>query len=176
MKKARKHYALIIADQRPIVQFGIKGLFQKSLPDMEVLTTDSGAGVLQHLRRNNVKAAILDVSLIDGDILQLLPLIWEITPGLPILVYSSSMDDNDEEKLKKLGVRGYLNKQRSMKELESAIIDITQEQESAKAVDMVTGQEMELMKFLSSRIPLPELRRRMALTPSIFANFMGVKN
>jgi DNA-binding NarL/FixJ family response regulator len=176
MKKARKRYALIIADQRPIVQFGIKGLFQKSLPDMEVLTTDSGAGVLNHLRRNNVKAAILDICLIDGDIFQLLPQIWEISPDLPVLVYSSSSDDNDEEKLKQLGVRGYLNKQRSTEELESAIIDITQEEEASNPIDMVAGQEMELIKFLSRRIPLPELRRRMALTPSIFADFMGVKN
>ncbi|UCB53818.1 MAG: response regulator transcription factor [Thiotrichales bacterium] len=112
---------IFIVDDHPLVLNGLRQLIERE-PDMEVCGEAGGTEqAISLIRRDIPHLAIIDISMPDGNGLQLIPRIHSINPVIRILV--SSMHDESllAERSLKAGAMGYINKSEAAENVVLAI-------------------------------------------------------
>lgn len=112
---------ILIVDDHPLVRNGLHQLIERE-PDLVVCGEAGGTEQAMSLIRQNVPdLAIIDISMPDGNGLQLIPRIHAIDPSILILV--SSMHDETllAERSLKAGAMGYINKAEAAEKVVLAI-------------------------------------------------------
>jgi DNA-binding NarL/FixJ family response regulator len=112
---------ILIVDDHPVVRLGLR----RAIEDSPFLTVcceaDSEAAALQSLRRSRPDLAVVDLSLGQGNGLDLIRQLHDALPDLPVLVLSIHDETLFAERALKAGARGYVMKQEPLEQLVEAI-------------------------------------------------------
>jgi DNA-binding NarL/FixJ family response regulator len=112
---------LVIVDDHPVVRAGLAQLVNQSL-DLavcgEAATVDEGFALTATLQPDLV---IVDLTLGNGDGLELIRLVKDALPALPVLVFSMHDERFAAERAFRAGARGYLMKQNALSNLFFAV-------------------------------------------------------
>lgn len=112
---------ILIADDHTLMRAGLRQLID-SMGDFEVIgEASSSAEIMQNLQQNTPDLLLLDISLPDGNGLDLTPGIREHWPQVKIVVLSMHSDMDHVKKALVLGVNGFLVKASAPEELALAL-------------------------------------------------------
>lgn len=112
---------ILIADDHAIVRKGLKQILSKN-SDMTVAgEAASGGQALEMIREESWDVVLLDISMPDGNGLDILKQVKKEKPDLPILMLSIYPEDQYAIRTIKAGVSGYLTKDSAPEELVDAI-------------------------------------------------------
>jgi DNA-binding NarL/FixJ family response regulator len=121
MRQQEVKRRLVIVDDHPVVRSGLAQLVNQS-PDLvvcgEAATVDEGFALTATLQPDLV---VVDLSLGTGDGLELIKLVKDALPELPVLVFSMHDERFAAERAFRAGARGYLMKQNALSNLFFAV-------------------------------------------------------
>lgn len=149
---------VLIADDHAVVREGIKRMLGDT-PDIQVAAeAENGREVMEKLKANRVDIAILDVSMPETNVVELLQEIKERYPKLPVLILSMLPEDQYGIRMLKVGANGYLNKASAADQLISAIRKVaaggryvSTELAEKLAFELGSGDARQLHELLSDR-------------------------
>jgi two-component system, NarL family, invasion response regulator UvrY len=127
---AAPHYALedlpgvprfLIVDDHAIVRRGLKQLLSEAFPEARFSEASSGRDFLASLRGDAPQLIVLDLSLPDGEGLDLLRESRAIRPGVPILVFTMHSESQFGIRALRAGASGFLSKDAEPEQLVSAV-------------------------------------------------------
>lgn len=112
---------ILIADDHSIVREGLKQIIADT-PDMIVAgEAENGHELILKLETGKYDVAVVDISMPDSHILDLLKHIRQIQPRLPVLILSMHPEDQYGVRVMKAGAAGYLTKESAPTELITAL-------------------------------------------------------
>jgi DNA-binding NarL/FixJ family response regulator len=115
---------IIIVDDHPIIRYGLRQIIMEE-DDMKIISeAESGEQLFKLLDKNEYDILILDICLPDMDGLQILKIVKQSKPNLPILMLSALSEGQYAMKAIKDGASGYLNKIAASDQLIKAIREI----------------------------------------------------
>ena len=112
---------VLIADDHPVVREGLKRIVQEIPNVTGVDEAENGQEVIEKARRNDYDVIILDMIMPGMTGLDILKQLKTENPKLPVLVLSMCPDDQYAIRALRAGAAGYLTKNKTPKELISAI-------------------------------------------------------
>jgi DNA-binding NarL/FixJ family response regulator len=101
---------ILVVDDHPIVRLGIRQIIDAQNDLTVCCEAESASGALQQVRALGADLAIVDLSLEEGNGLELIRSLHEIVPRLPILVLSMHDESLFAERALRAGARGYIMK------------------------------------------------------------------
>lgn len=112
---------IIIADDHSIVREGLKQIIADT-PDMIIADeAENGHELISKIETGKYNVAVVDISMPDSHILDLLKQIRQIQPRLPVLILSMHPEDQYGVRVMKAGAAGYLTKESAPTDLISAL-------------------------------------------------------
>jgi len=103
--------SILIVDDHPVLRRGLAALIEAE-PDLTVCgQADDCKAALEALRKTRPDLAIVDLSLGEGDGLDLIKQIKQRSPEIPVLVLSMHDESVYAERSLRAGARGYVTKQ-----------------------------------------------------------------
>ena len=112
---------VFIADDHPIVRHGVRAVLG-STHDLSLVGEASGAGdLLAQLRQGEPDLLLLDLSLPDGDGLDILKTVRRDHPKLPVVILTMHAEDHFAIRAFRAGASGYVTKDMAADELVGAI-------------------------------------------------------
>ena len=171
---------VLIADDHEIVRRGTRMIIE-SFPQkynfIEAATCDE---VMQVLSGQSVQYAILDMFMEDGNVFTSIQQIPDYFHQTHILVYSMNAEKIYARRLIQQGVRGFVCKQESIQELESAIRSLLNGEiylsgslkkalfDSAKGVaenpiDLLSDRELEVVEYIAMGLGAKEIAAKLNL-------------
>ncbi|MCW1885349.1 response regulator transcription factor [Luteolibacter flavescens] len=117
---------LLIVDDHPIITLAVKSLVETMLTNYEPHTVHTAAAALEMAGRCKPAIAVVDISLPDGDGLDLVRRIKEAAPTCAVLVFSMQNELQYGARALKAGANGYLMKGDKV----SAVVDAIRKIES----------------------------------------------
>ncbi len=112
---------VLVVDDHRIVLRGIEEILLNT-PDIRVMADAfTGREALDRLARDEFDIVLLDISLPDRNGLEVLKLIKERKPRLPVLILSMHPEEQYAIRALRAGASGYLTKESALEELISAI-------------------------------------------------------
>ncbi len=174
---------VLIADDHPVVRRGLAQLVTAE-PDMELGgECGTAAEVLAQVRQSRCSVLILDVALPDGNGIELLSTLKELTPALPVLILSIYPPEQFAARAIRAGAAGYLTKESATEELIKAIRMVfggrrylTQETAEALAsavqsqaskeptIDVLSARELQVLKLYASGRTVTEISESMQIS------------
>ena len=112
---------VLIADDHELIRQGVRMIIESLPQKYHVIEASTVAEVIQALSCKQIQYAILDMTLPDGNILPAIQQNMENGGSTAILVYSMNPEKIYAHRLMQKGVRGFVNKQAPVEELEKAI-------------------------------------------------------
>jgi len=132
---------VLIADDHEIVRAGLRQFIAEE-PDIQV-TGEAGSGdqVMAQLRDGEFDVLVLDISMPDRNGIDVLKLIRQRKPDLPVLILSTYPEDQYAINLIRAGASGYLTKESAPEDLVRAIRTVAQGRRyvSATVADLLIG-------------------------------------
>ena len=116
---------VLIADDHAILRQGLRQILAEEFNGIEFGEAGTTAETLQQLRRQRWDVLILDINMPGRSGLEVLNDTHMNYPKLPVLVLSSTPEEQLAVRTLKAGARGYLNKQSAAEELVNAVKKIT---------------------------------------------------
>jgi two-component system invasion response regulator UvrY len=180
---------VLLAEDHAIVVKGLKIIFETEFVGYSLDVVKNGGDLMKTLQKGSYQAAIIDLHLEDGDTLHLLADLVNLYPGLQILIFSASSELLYAQKLYKIGVKGFLNKQSTDTEVISALRQVldgnTYMSESFKGIitaskfgslsenpfDKLSHRESEVMTMLVSGRKSSEICQELNLQASTVATY-----
>ena len=112
---------VLVVDDHPIVLRGIEQILLRT-PDIRVTgDASSGRAAIDLAGRDEFDLVLLDISLPDRNGLDVLKILKERTPRLPVLILSMHPEEQYAVRALKAGASGYLTKESAQEELIEAI-------------------------------------------------------
>ncbi len=112
---------ILIADDHSIVREGLKQIVADT-PDLIIAgEAKNGHELVLQIEKNKYDVAVVDISMPDSHILDLLKQIRQIHRKLPVLILSMHPEDQYGVRVMKAGAAGYLTKESAPTELITAI-------------------------------------------------------
>ncbi|KWR88293.1 response regulator [Cupriavidus sp. IDO] len=132
---------VLIADDHEIVRAGLRQFISEE-PDIQV-TGEAGSGdeVMARMRDGEFDVLVLDISMPDRNGIDVLKLIRQRKPDLPVLILSTYPEDQYAINLIRAGASGYLTKESAPDDLVKAIRTVAQGRRyvSATVADLLIG-------------------------------------
>jgi len=94
---------------------------------LDVRTAHSGSSALRLLENVHPQVAVLDFRLPDMNGVELSQKIIQVVPDLRIIMMSGAIDSLEQEMLKKIGIKVFVNKPVPLKALLRAVLQLLQE-------------------------------------------------
>lgn len=136
--------SVLIVDDHPIVRQGYQQLIS-ARRELEVVGMAAGAReALEHVRSSCPDAALVDISLGDGNGIELVKDLLVVCPRLKVLVVSAHDDTLYAERALAAGALGYVNKQAATGQVVDAILTVLNDE--VYVSDQVAG------RLLKSRV------------------------
>ncbi|MCC6188397.1 MAG: response regulator transcription factor [Anaerolineales bacterium] len=111
---------ILVADDHAVVRLGVRQILMEKFP-VAVGEAANGHELLDRLREQAWDLLILDIGLPGRSGLELMPEIKQTAPGLRVLVLTMHGEEHFALRLLKMGVAGYLTKERAPEELVEAV-------------------------------------------------------
>ena len=119
--EARSRTRILIVDDHPIVRLGVRQMLAAE-PDLEVCgEAESADAARQMAAKLRPDLAIVDLSLAEGTGLDLIRMLHESAPTLPVLVLSMHDEALFAERVLRAGARGYIMKREAITGLVAAV-------------------------------------------------------
>jgi DNA-binding NarL/FixJ family response regulator len=112
---------ILLAEDHAIVITGVEQIFDADFPEFELEIAKNGADLMEALKRNQFRMAIIDLHLRDGDSMHLITDIRSLYPELDIIVFSGNPEELYAQYLYQAGIKGYLSKDAADEEIISAV-------------------------------------------------------
>ena len=149
---------IMIADDHPIVREGVKHILS-GCTDMEFTAeVKDGYELLEACNEDNTDVLLLDITMPGMGFQEIIRLLVKKNPDLKILVLSVHSEEHYALRALKAGAMGYLTKDRTPEELETAIryvqqgdTYITSSLSDKLAMMLIREQKNEIYKELSER-------------------------
>lgn len=149
---------ILIADDHILLREGLKQVLQDEFDDIAFGEAGSGVETLQKLKSRDWNVLILDIIMPDRSGMDILQDIHKNYPKLPVLVLSSTPEDQLGVRVIKAGAWGFLNKQAIAEDLVLAINKllsggryISPTLAERLAADLDRSQDRPLQELLSPR-------------------------
>ncbi|HEY1304858.1 MAG TPA: response regulator transcription factor [Vicinamibacterales bacterium] len=124
VKKPVRQTHVLVVDDHPVVRLGIRQMIAAE-PDLSVCAeADTPDAALSACRSSHVDLAIVDLSLGSTSGLELIKVLHEEYPTLPILVLSMHDESLFAQRALRAGARGYLQKHEAIEGLVRAIREV----------------------------------------------------
>lgn len=173
---------VLLADDHTIIRHGLKQI----LADTEDISVEgeaaNGNDVLQQVRERNWGAVVLDISMPGRSGLDLIKLLKDEKPGLPILILSMHQEEQYALRALHAGASGYLTKESDSDVLISAIrrvagggVHVSDKVAELMVRDispsgdamphtLLSDREYEVFNMLASGLGLTEIATRLSLS------------
>jgi len=115
---------ILIVDDHAIVREGLKKILNCFTAVEEIEEACNGKEALEKIRKKEFNIVLLDISLPDGNGLDILKQIKKIKPNLQVLILSIHPEERYAIRTLKAGASGYLTKDRVPQELVKAVREI----------------------------------------------------
>jgi DNA-binding NarL/FixJ family response regulator len=112
---------VIIADDHPVVQKGLKEIIEEHFDDVEIDISSKGYDLLNKINNNDYDIVLLDISLPDINGLEVLREIKKKKRKIFVLVLSMYPEEQYAVRTLKAGANGYLTKKSASDELVLAV-------------------------------------------------------
>jgi DNA-binding NarL/FixJ family response regulator len=112
---------VLVADDHPIMRLGIRQLVLKEWPDSEILEAENIAQATEVLSEQSIDLVVLDLVMPDASGTEGVARVLRVAGATPILVLSFNSEAAYASRLLKMGVSGYLPKDRASDELAIAL-------------------------------------------------------
>ena len=120
MSNTKKHRPILVVDDHPLLQLGVKGVVEMVSPLHEIHTAGTMNEVLERISHNRYDLIVSDLNLPDAEGVEVIEAISKATKS-PILVYSLKEELLMGPYCFKLGAKGYVMKEASTTSLRDAI-------------------------------------------------------
>jgi two-component system, NarL family, invasion response regulator UvrY len=112
---------ILIADDHPIVRKGMINIISDEQDMKVVCEASNGSQVMDLIKTNDVDLVILDISMPGKSGLEVLDMLKNVLPELPVLILSALSEEIYASKSLKAGASGFINKETAPEELITAI-------------------------------------------------------
>ena len=172
---------IMIVDDHAVVRSGL-GAFLMSVPDLELVgEAESGEQAIERARILKPEVVLMDLKMPGMDGVTATRLIKEQHPAIQIIALTSFQDDELVQNVLKAGAIGYLMKNISARELETAVRSAKDKKmilapEAAQALlrstqqaekpDALTEREQEVLKLMVSGLNNAKIAEKMMISLS----------
>jgi len=115
---------ILIVDDHDLVRHGLERIFEKTQGMKIVAEKNNGNDALHWLRHNDCDVVLLDISMPGLSGIEVLMMIHQDKPNLPILILSNYTEDQYALRLIRSGAAGYLTKGCATAILVNAVRDV----------------------------------------------------
>jgi DNA-binding NarL/FixJ family response regulator len=115
---------ILLADDHPVIRSGLKIIIEKIITSSVIDEVWSAGAAYEKLNENEYSLVILDATIAGVDSYSLVKNTLLVKPGAKILMFSINNEDVYASKYLQLGAKGYLCKNASEIEIESAIHNV----------------------------------------------------
>ena len=122
---------ILVADDHPIVRNSIKQIISDETGMEVTCEAENSHQIFQMLEKFTVDLIVMDFYMPGMNALEILPIVCEKYPHIPVLVISALSEELYTPKLIKAGAAGFINKERAADELIQAIISIMIKKQSS---------------------------------------------
>jgi DNA-binding NarL/FixJ family response regulator len=176
---------ILIIDDHPLVRSGLRALIEGEADLSVCCEAASMSEALEELTKITPDFAIIDLSLPDGNGLDLIKRILARHPEVPILVSSMYDESLFAERALRAGAKGYINKQEAGERVIEAIRSILRgnsylsqrmmermlqskaalrQKQSPPAIEQLSNRELEVFEFIGNGLGTREIARRLKLS------------
>lgn len=172
---------LLLVDDHPIILLAVKSLIESKLPHYRLHSAASRSEALGLARSVKPELALVDLTLPDGDGLDLIRDLREVSPDCGVLVFSMQCELRFGPRALKAGARGYLMKGDRVNALFDAIRQIEAgqvycspalhermlrvwSQDPVKGVEALTEREFQVFRMMGEGHGTKEIARRLAIS------------
>ena len=172
---------LLLVDDHPIILLAVKSLIESKLPHYRLHSAASRSEALGLAKSVKPELALVDLTLPDGDGLDLIRDLKEVSPDCGVLVFSMQCELRFGPRALKAGARGYLMKGDRVNALFDAIRQIEAgqvycspalhermlrvwSQDPVKGVEALTEREFQVFRLMGEGHGTKEIARRLAIS------------
>jgi len=192
---------ILIADDHELIRRGVRTIIESLPQKYQFIEAGTCASVLKALSGQIVHYAVLDMFLADGNLFSAMDKISACAERTKMLVYSMNAEKIYASRLMQKGMRGFVSKQASFDELESAIHCLLKGEiylspaakenlfRNAKSglsgnpVDSLSDRELEVVEYVSIGMGAKEIAHKMNLDITTVSTYrrrafdkLGVEN
>jgi DNA-binding NarL/FixJ family response regulator len=180
---------LLIADDHPIVRRGLKDILSNSNSIADIDEAVDGQEVLEKTRALTYDVVVLDIDMPDMSGLEILRILKEEKPELPVLVLSRYPEEQFAVRVIKAGADGFLTKGRPPEELINAINKVSRggqyvspslaenlaiylkESSEKKPHEKLSNREFQIMMHLGKGKSVQQIADEMSLSVTTISTY-----
>ncbi len=171
---------IIVADDHSMIRKGVKLLLMSRLHCKNVSEAESCSGLMQELKKGICTHIILDVVLVDGTSLEIIPTIKKLYPAIKIMIFSMQPADIYYEAFRLYDIRYYVNKSASEEETIDCINHFlnnvwhpipTDEKASTNPFSLLAPRELEVLHYLLNGHSTNNIAETLNLSNSTVSTF-----
>jgi len=173
---------VLIVDDHPIVRKGLRQMIEEALDMVVAGEAASGGEALALTRAERFDVLVLDLTMPDGDGIEVLGRLRAEQPDLPVLIISMHPEDQYAVRLLQAGAAGYLSKKETPEKVVAAIRTVVQgkkffsahvAQELAKTLrsgserrphERLSEREFQIMRLIVSGLSTREIATQLSLS------------
>lgn len=172
---------LLLVDDHPIILLAVKSLIESKLPGYRLHSAATRSDALDMAKSVQPSLALIDLNLPDGDGLDLIRELKEVSPECGVLVFSMQCELRFGPRALKAGARGYLMKGdrvtalfEAIQQVESGLIYCSpalQErmvhvwsQVGVKGVESLTEREFQVFCLMGEGLATKDIARHLAIS------------
>lgn len=190
MKDIEIEDRIIVADDHGIVRMGLIQTIKRLKPNAVIYEVEDFKSLYKAILKEELDLAIMDVNMPNGSVQEAIDYIKIHKPKLKILLFSSQDEALFAIRYLKMGAGGYLSKQSSTAEIETALTAmlktgryISDDIKEAMFVESLNGptnkttleslsdRELQIANKLAEGIPLKELSNQLNLHSSTISTY-----
>jgi two-component system, NarL family, invasion response regulator UvrY len=149
---------ILIADDHSIVRRGLKDILEQEFPEVHIQEVNNGKELMKLARTAEWSIVISDLTMPERGGLEVIKMLKEEKPDLPILILSMHPEDQYALRVLRAGASGYLTKESAGDELVKAVRYILQGRKyitpsvaEKMASQLTTDTSKQLHELLSDR-------------------------
>jgi DNA-binding NarL/FixJ family response regulator len=181
---------VLIAEDHPLVLLGVKQALIEVFPDIEVTRADNFSKTLKAIENQEFDLLVLDINIPGGDKVEMITLIRQRAPTLPILVNSSYDESLYALPYLRAGANGFISKTASSEEFKAAVEAIITHRvyaspsvlqnafgqvnhagHKSSAINRLTDRELDIAKLLSNGLSTSQISATVNLSPPSVSNY-----
>ncbi len=132
---------ILLADDHSMIRKGLKLYLQLNLGYSDIHEVSTCSDLMKDLIKNSYTHLILDIILLDGSSLEVIPNIRKVYPKLNIMVFSMQPPEIYGEAIKQYGIKYYLSKTSGEDEIISVMQKFVKNEETQKNIYKSTTQQ-----------------------------------